>query len=121
MTGGTVVVIGSIGRNFAAGMSGGIAYLLGDAADLEARINPAMVALRPMTDADHAVVRALLEQHVALTGSDVARGLLLGWDATPPTFTKVMPLEYERALDREERRRLATLEPPVSSRVVAAE
>jgi glutamate synthase domain-containing protein 3 len=120
MTGGVVVVIGGIGRNFAAGMSGGVAYVLGDPGDVEAKVNLSMVALRPMSEDDLSIVRELLEQHRELTGSEVANGLLLGWDAARLAFTKIMPLEYERVLRERERQRLETLEPPTSG-VVAAE
>jgi glutamate synthase domain-containing protein 3 len=121
MTGGAVVVIGGIGRNFGAGMSGGIAYVLGHADELASRMNPAMIALQAPTAADLTVIRTLLEEHATLTGSTVARDLLLGWDAAPPTFTKVMPTEYERALRDAERAPTQTQEPPASSRGVAAE
>ncbi len=121
MTGGTVVVIGPIGRNFGAGMSGGVAYVLGEAGDVAPRMNHALIALRTPSDADMAVVRALLEEHAALTASTVARDLLLGWDASPPTFTKIVPTEYERVLRGGGHSSAQTLEPPASSRGVAAE
>ncbi|NUO47492.1 MAG: glutamate synthase subunit alpha, partial [Polyangiaceae bacterium] len=120
MTGGVVVVIGATGRNFAAGMSGGVAYVLGDPGDVEAKVNLSMVALRPMGEDDLRIVRELLEEHREITGSEVANGLLLGWEAARLAFTKIMPLEYERALAESEKRRLETLEPPTSG-VVAAE
>ncbi len=122
MTGGRVVVLGPIGRNFGAGMSGGIAYLAGSSSELAPRINLEMVALREPTTEDHELIRRLLEEHVAQTGSAVAEALLLGWDSEPPAFTKVMPLEYERALAAD--RHPETLEPPRSTdrdRGVAAE
>jgi glutamate synthase domain-containing protein 3 len=91
MTGGRVVVLGPTGRNFAAGMSGGIAYVL----DFdEARCNTQLVGLEPVDDDTE--LRALVEEHATRTGSDVAARLLADWD--PSRFTKVMPHDYKRAL-----------------------
>ncbi|HVC86268.1 MAG TPA: glutamate synthase large subunit [Gaiellaceae bacterium] len=95
MTGGRVVVIGPTGRNFAAGMSGGIAYVLDDDR-FAARCNTQLVALEPLEEADEIVVRSLLDEHVARTGSPVADALLADWD--PARFTKVIPHDYKRAL-----------------------
>jgi glutamate synthase (NADPH) large chain len=96
MTGGTVAVLGPIGRNFAAGMSGGIAYLLDP--DLR-RINTEMVDLEPLDAADAALLRELLERHRAETGSAVAGWLLARWKPSPGRFVKVMPKDYKRVLD----------------------
>ena len=94
MTGGTVVVLGSTGRNFAAGMSGGTAYLL----DLRPeRVNAEMVELERLTPADEDIVRDLLRRHAEETDSPVAAGLLSQWD--PSRFTKIMPVDYKRALE----------------------
>jgi glutamate synthase domain-containing protein 3 len=91
MTGGRVVVLGPTGRNFAAGMSGGIAYVL----DFdEARCNTQLVGLEPVDDDTE--LRALVEEHAARTGSEVAARLLASWDVA--RFTKVMPHDYKRAL-----------------------
>jgi glutamate synthase (NADPH/NADH) large chain len=104
MTGGIVVVLGPTGRNFAAGMSGGIAYLLDDAGvtgqstDLELRINPEMVALRPLDDDDRRTVRALVERHLEATSSALAASLLASWEERSRRFVKVMPLDFERAI-----------------------
>jgi glutamate synthase (NADPH) large chain len=93
MTGGRVVVMGPIGRNFAAGMSGGIAYVL----DLPAyRVNKEMVDLDPLDEADVSFLRDVAERHHAETGSAVAAKLLANWD--PARFTKVMPKDYKRVL-----------------------
>ncbi|MFC4460408.1 glutamate synthase large subunit [Pseudonocardia nematodicida] len=95
MTGGQVVVLGRTGRNFAAGMSGGVAYLL----DLDAkRVNPEMVDLDPLTDEDRSIIRDLVERHHAETGSAVAHALLADWDAAVERFGKVMPKDYKRVL-----------------------
>ncbi|MGH3223150.1 MAG: hypothetical protein ACRDPY_31425, partial [Streptosporangiaceae bacterium] len=94
MTGGRVVILGPVGRNFAAGMSGGIAYVL----DLpEIRVNMEMVDLEPLDTEDHVTfVREVVERHLAETGSAVAARLLADWDAS--RFTRVMPKDYKRVL-----------------------
>ncbi len=121
MTGGVVVVIGSVGRNFAAGMSGGVAYLLGEADELAPRINTSMVGIRPVAETDLELIRVLVAEHAERTGSTVAKQLLQGWDAAPPTFTKIISLDYELALKKASEGRAQTLEPPASARGVAAE
>ncbi len=99
MTGGTVVVIGPTGRNFAAGMSGGVAYVLDLKGDFRRRCNPAMVDLEPMTGAEHVeLVRELLKRHAKYTGSTVAEKLLAQWKATQGKFIQVMPKDYKRVL-----------------------
>jgi glutamate synthase (NADPH/NADH) large chain len=96
MTGGTVVVLGRIGRNFAAGMSGGIAYLYRP--DLR-RVNTDMVDLEPLDVGDATVLRGLVERHRAETGSAVAGRLLADWEPALARFVKVMPKDYKRVLD----------------------
>jgi glutamate synthase (NADPH/NADH) large chain len=94
MTGGRVVVLGQTGRNFAAGMSGGIAYVL----DFDpARCNTELVGLDPLEPADEETVLALLREHVERTGSTVASRLLADWSAD--RFTRVLPHDYKKALD----------------------
>ncbi|HZJ10979.1 MAG TPA: hypothetical protein VFD39_14875, partial [Trueperaceae bacterium] len=115
MTGGVVVVIGKTGRNFAAGMSGGVAYVLDESGSFERRLNTAMVAatrLAPATGAsaggaggtgggradaadDGRVLHALLERHVELTGSQRAAALLADWRATKAKFWRVAPVAGE--------------------------
>ncbi|QFZ19327.1 glutamate synthase large subunit [Saccharothrix syringae] len=95
MTGGRVVVLGPTGRNFAAGMSGGVAYLL-DAA--VGRVNPEMVDLDPLDEEDRAFLRSAVEKHYAETDSAVAHALLADWDLAVDRFTKVMPKDYKRVL-----------------------
>jgi len=94
MTGGRVVILGPVGRNFAAGMSGGIAYVL----DLsQRRVNSEMVDLDPVDPGEDArFLREVVERHYAETGSAVAARLLSDWDAS--RFTKVMPKDYKRVL-----------------------
>ncbi|MCG6965879.1 MAG: glutamate synthase large subunit [Chromatiaceae bacterium] len=127
MTGGVVVVLGRTGRNFAAGMSGGIAYVLDDDGSFEQRCNLAMVELEPIMAEDDALellahqggdleshgrvdvshdmtrfdairLRQLVESHLAHTGSAVAKRVLDDWEAWLPKFKKVMPVDYRRAL-----------------------
>ena len=96
MTGGRVVVLGPTGRNFAAGMSGGIAYVLDRDGTFEERCNPQLVALEALDDDDVRTVVALLEEHAERTGSPVAARLLADW--SPLAFVKVIPHDYKRAL-----------------------
>jgi glutamate synthase domain-containing protein 3 len=95
MTGGIVVVLGPTGRNFAAGMTGGVAYVLDDAGDFDARCNRELVGLEPVEDDEE--LRALVAEHLARTGSAVAARLLADWD--PSCFVTVMPHDYRRALE----------------------
>ena len=99
MTGGRVVVLGRTGRNFAAGMSGGIAYVLDEAGQFAKQCNPAMVKLEPVKDLeDVALLKEMIWKHEELTGSTVARKILKQWDSYLPKFVKVFPDEYRRAL-----------------------
>ncbi len=100
MTNGLVVVLGSTGRNFAAGMSGGIAYVYDDQGDFSARrCNKASVDLEPLIDgADVELVRGLLERHRDLTGSPRAAWVLEHFCDAQPKFIKVFPHEYKRVL-----------------------
>jgi glutamate synthase (NADPH/NADH) large chain len=94
MTGGRVLVIGPTGRNFAAGMSGGVAYLLD--ANPE-HVNPEMVDLEGLDSDDENLVRDLLARHAQETQSTVAAALLDDW--RPERYTKVMPRDYRRVLN----------------------
>ncbi|HET9657370.1 MAG TPA: glutamate synthase large subunit [Kineosporiaceae bacterium] len=95
MTGGTVVVLGRTGRNFAAGMSGGTAYVL----DLRPiRVNSELVELLEPDPEDLELVRSLVQRHLDETGSVVARRLLEDWEDSAPRFTKVMPRDYARVV-----------------------
>ena len=98
MTKGLVVVLGKCGRNFAAGMSGGIAYVLDEAGDFaEKRCNTAAVDLEPV-DGDAQLVRNLIERHVQFTASPRAKWILENWSTMQPKFVKVFPHEYKRVL-----------------------
>jgi glutamate synthase (NADPH) large chain len=97
MTGGTVVVLGRTGRNFAAGMSGGLAFVLDEFGELQERCNTAMVQLGPVTDStDRELLRHLVEQHARFTGSARAKRELGRWDIAQRHFVAVVPLEYKR-------------------------
>ena len=120
MTRGTVVVLGATGRNFAGGMSGGIAYVYDEAGDFPARCNLAMVAVEPLMStkeqeervdraiwhawgnhppaADEAILRELIERHFRHTGSSRAKEILADWERARGRFVKVFPHEYRRAL-----------------------
>ncbi|MBK1642747.1 glutamate synthase subunit alpha, partial [Chromatium okenii] len=96
MTGGIAVVLGTTGRNFAAGMSGGIAYVFDEAGDFASRCNLAMVELEPVDDAER--LKQLIQKHFHYTQSEVAQRILAEWEAMVPKFVKVMPVDYKKAL-----------------------
>lgn len=100
MTGGRVVILGKTGRNFAAGMSGGIAYVLDEESDFgEFRCNAEMVELESVVaKADIEGLRMMIENHYKYTGSEKARQVLDNWDETLERFVKIMPTDYKRAL-----------------------
>jgi glutamate synthase domain-containing protein 3 len=115
MTGGTVVVLGATGRNFAAGMSGGIAYVLDVDGEFRKRCNAAMVDIEPLAaeseqqaklprhlwhhgQSDESLAKALIEKHVRYTGSKAASEILAQWGDYRSRFVKVFPKEYRRAL-----------------------
>jgi len=99
MTGGRVVILGRTGRNFAAGMSGGIAYVLDEEGDFARRCNKGMVDLEPLGDPeDVETVRDLIRKHAECTRSTRASKILASWDHMLPKFVKVMPRDYRRAI-----------------------
>ncbi|MBI2002391.1 MAG: glutamate synthase large subunit [candidate division NC10 bacterium] len=99
MTGGRVVILGRTGRNFAAGMSGGVAYVLDEEGDFERRCNKGMVDLEPLeATEDRELVQDLIRKHAENTQSTRARKVLANWDRMLPKFVKVMPRDYKRAL-----------------------
>ena len=99
MTGGNVVVLGRAGRNFGAGMSGGIGYVLDEAGDFAKRVNQQMVGIEKLEDAKEiAAVRAMIQKHFDYTQSSRARGILEKWDTFVAKFVKVMPKDYKRML-----------------------
>jgi len=100
MTGGRVVILGPTGRNFAAGMSGGVGYVyVPDRQVFEANCNPELVDLEPVIDEDDVVeLRELITRHQVFTGSLVASRILDHWEASLKKFVKVMPRDYKRAM-----------------------
>jgi glutamate synthase domain-containing protein 3 len=99
MTKGIVVVLGKTGRNFAAGMSGGIAFVLDEKGDFaEKRCNSAAVDLEPVMNGDIDLLYELISRHAAATGSPRGRWFLENWDNMLPQFVKVFPHEYKRVL-----------------------
>lgn len=101
MTGGTVVILGRTGINFAAGMSGGVAYILDEDQLFDTKCNLEMVDIEPvMLDEDRATLHRLITSHVQYTGSEHASRILRDWTEMVPRFVKVMPIDYRRALER---------------------
>ena len=99
MTGGIVVVLGKTGRNFAAGMSGGFAYVLDEDRKFQRRCNQGMVDLEQIVDSEEiASLKALIQKHLDLTGSPTAKKLLGDWEQARKKFVKVFPHEYRRVL-----------------------
>jgi glutamate synthase (ferredoxin) len=99
MTGGMVVVLGQTGRNFAAGMSGGVAYVLDEAGDFSHRCNLQTVALEKLDDPDEIeLVWKMVQRHQTYTQSALAARLLANWGQVVPKFIKVMPKDYKRVL-----------------------
>lgn len=99
MTGGKVVVLGLTGRNFAAGMSGGIAYILDESGDFATRCNTSMVGLEKLEDPEEIKdLKQLIQQHVDYTESAIGERVLADWNAMLPKFVKVMPKDYKRVL-----------------------
>src|SRR5271166_3246064 len=100
MTGGRVAVLGPTGRNFAAGMSGGLAYVLDEDGAFPARCNMGMVGFEELSAADAIELRAMVEEHLARTDSPVAARVLAEWDEliSSGAFVKVMPHDYKRVL-----------------------
>ncbi|MDE5975160.1 MAG: glutamate synthase subunit alpha, partial [Muribaculaceae bacterium] len=101
MTGGRVVVLGNVGRNFAAGMSGGIAYIWNKKGNVDYYINMDMVELTLLKEADEiAELKGLIEQHYHYTRSQLAKEMLDNWEAYIPQFIKVTPVEYKNLLKK---------------------
>jgi len=108
MTGGTVVVLGVTGRNFAAGMSGGFAYVLDLENEFARRCNPSMVDLEKVVESeDEARLKRLIENHVRYTGSKRGAEVLEKWSQFRPKFVKVFPKEYRRALAEMQQKKAA--------------
>jgi glutamate synthase (ferredoxin) len=100
MTGGRVVVLGETGRNFAAGMSGGIAYILDEKGTFPSHCNTQMVGLESVEDSQEIEeLRGIIQRHAELTQSDRAKSVIANWEAMVPKFVKVMPRDYKRMLE----------------------
>ena len=98
MTGGLVVILGETGRNFGAGMSGGVAYIWDKKGDFATKLNGEMVAIEDLTIEDENILRMYISQHLDYTESDVAENILNNWDNILPQFVKVMPQDFKKAL-----------------------
>ena len=99
MTGGNVVVIGRAGRNFGAGMSGGVGYVLDEVGDFPQRVNAQMVGVEKVEEKKEiAALRAMIQKHFDYTKSEKAKAVLANWDQMLPKFVKVMPKDYKRML-----------------------
>ena len=108
MTGGRAIILGPVGRNFAAGMSGGIAYVYDPAGDLEHLCNREMVGLERVIDPEEAAyLHDMVAEHRDRTGSSLAASLLKVWPKTMEGFVRVMPHDYKKAL---EKKKLAAME-----------
>jgi glutamate synthase (NADPH/NADH) large chain len=143
MTGGTVVVLGRTGRNFAAGMSGGIAYVYDEDGSFRQRCNTSMVTLEPLLPeseqtladeavaaagkgvlrhlnrADEAILREAVDRHLRFTGSTRALAIVDSWEVARARFVKVFPNEYRRALGELYAKQLAKKPAPAKAREVA--
>jgi glutamate synthase (NADPH) large chain len=111
MTGGRVVILGKTGRNFAAGMSGGIAYVFDPEHNLERLCNKDMVGLETMSEEDLLDVRTMIENHFRYTGSDPAEWVLENWEVAQELFVKVMPKDYKAVLQKQKAAKVAVKTP----------
>ena len=98
MTGGLVLILGATGRNFGAGMSGGVAYILDEKNDFEGKVNREMVEITDLTQEDRSIVRMYIEKHVELTNSIKGKSILDAFEASVSLFKKVLPIDYRNAL-----------------------
>ena len=103
MTGGRVVVLGKVGRNFAAGMSGGIAYLYGPSDAFFLTCNKEMVSLEKPDQTDLIELRKIIRKHFHYTGSISALEVLSDWDQKSKNFLKVIPVEYKGVLEKNDK------------------
>jgi glutamate synthase (NADPH/NADH) large chain len=107
MTGGRVVVLGKTGKNFAAGMSGGIAYVLDMSGDFDYYCNRGLVDLVPVDEkADIKELQQLINNHLLYTQSSLAAKILTHWDEYLPKFVKVIPFEYKKVLEEQKLKEL---------------
>jgi len=99
MTGGLAIILGTTGRNFAAGMSGGVAYVLDAEGDFREKVNTEMVALETLTEEDSKILKGFVERHFQYTTSNVAFQILQDWEKNQGLFVKVMPVDFRLALE----------------------
>ena len=99
MTGGLAIILGETGRNFAAGMSGGVAYVLNTKGDFEEKVNREMVTINALNEEDQAIVREYLDKHFQYTTSNVAFQLIQNWEESIKQFVKILPTDFKNALD----------------------
>jgi glutamate synthase domain-containing protein 3 len=112
MTGGRVIILGATGRNFAAGMSGGIAYVLDENRQAQANCNMEMVGLGPLDDPEEVeFVLGMIRRHARLTGSTRAETVLVNWAQFRPLFVRVIPNDYRRVLESQKQMLLKGLSP----------
>ena len=117
MTGGAVVVLGRTGRNFAAGMSGGIAFVYDPDGDFHVRFNPGLADLEEVNDPEDAdFLRGIIENHLKLTGSSPAKIILERWDDSLAKFKKIMPRDFRRVLEEQQRRAAEGKKEPEAAR-----
>ncbi|MDR3153386.1 MAG: hypothetical protein LBW85_03730 [Deltaproteobacteria bacterium] len=119
MTGGRVAVLGPVGVNFAAGMSGGLAFVLDTDGYFDVRVNHEMVDLDLLEPEDEAELLALMRRHLLYTGSDVARGILEAWPRDRDRFVKVLPLEYRKGILIERRKFIYPEDDPANAAAAA--
>jgi glutamate synthase (NADPH/NADH) large chain len=98
MTGGLVIVLGETGKNFAAGMSGGMAFIYNKDGSFNEKCNPEMVDLDPLSETDFELLQAKIDKHFRFTKSEVAERILNNWETESQHFVKVMPRDYKTAL-----------------------
>lgn len=107
MTGGNAIILGETGRNFAAGMSGGIAYIYDPKSTFPAKCNMEMVALDPMDDEDKAFLKRHIQNHFDYTKSDIAENILANWNLEVSNFVKVFPKDYKAVLAKRKTQKAA--------------
>lgn len=107
MTGGVAIILGEVGRNFAAGMSGGLAFIYDDKSDFDAKCNKEMVDLDELLPSDELLLKNMISKHFETTGSDVAKAILDNWETEKAKFVKVFPRDYKKILMKKESESIA--------------
>ena len=99
MTGGLAIILGKTGRNFAAGMSGGVAYVYDIEDTFPKNVNKEMVELETLDTEDLALLQHYIKRHLDYTQSEIAKNIIDNWDVTSKHFVKVMPTDYKKVLE----------------------